>query len=56
MKFNFLLFEIENMPFCVFFDRSSINYNGVNIFDDYQLGFISFRKYKSKNSKILWNK
>jgi hypothetical protein len=51
---SIFLFQICIMPFWVIFERCTMNYNGVDIFDDYQIGCISFRIYKSKETKIKW--
>ena len=52
---SIFLFQICIMPFWVIFERCTLNYNGVDIFDDYQIGCISFRIYKSKETKIKWH-
>ena len=39
--------QIVIMPFWENYSKSGCNYNGVDIFDSYQIGYIEIRKYKS---------
>jgi hypothetical protein len=53
MKLNF---DICLMPFWTFFNKTTVNYNVIDIFDDYQIGYISIIIYKSKETRELWYK
>jgi hypothetical protein len=53
MKLNF---EFQLMPFWTFFNKTTVNYNGIDVFDDYQIGYISIIIYKSNETRELWCK
>lgn len=54
MKINIFLFEFEIMSFWTSCEKTKLNFNDTDIFTDYQIGYFSFRKYKSNETKKLW--
>jgi hypothetical protein len=56
MKINIEVYEFEIMSFPVLFNKTTLNHNEVDVFDDYQIGYFSFRKYTSYNAKEIWLK
>lgn len=51
-----ILYGVGIIPFWNWYSKHTLNYNGNDIFTDYQIGYFYIRKYKSYELKTLWLK